>query len=91
MLVGIVIGRIWAVKKLEELPPGALLEIELETKSNGSSHIIAYDPLGCGDGERVLIATGSTANRATRAGNTFIDATVIASLEDDSGAKKKTK
>ena len=30
MKTGMVIGKVWATKRLDELPGGALLEVELE-------------------------------------------------------------
>ena len=39
----------WSTKRLEELPPGAMLEVEVD----GGARLIAFDPLGCGDGEKV--------------------------------------
>ena len=87
MLAGKVVGHVWSAKKLEQLPAGALLEIELEA---GAGTLIALDPLGCGGGERVLICTGSTVNRYFPGGDALVDAVVIASLEA-SNPKAKAK
>ena len=55
MKTGIVIGKVWATKRLAELPTGALLEVALEEDNGSGERVIAYDPLGAGAGERVLI------------------------------------
>lgn len=86
MLVGKIVDRVWAVKKLEKLPVGALLKIELE--DSAKTKLIALDPLGCGDGERVLVVTGSVAAGAV-GHDALIDAVVVASLEEASSKKSK--
>lgn len=90
MRAGKVIGRVWSTKKLEQLPPGALLRIELEAKAGT---IIALDPLGCGENEQVLIASGSVA-RDYLSGSPPVDAVVIASLDEEAAqsiSKSKSK
>ena len=59
MIKGRVIGRVWSTKRLEALPQGALLEVEIES----GARLIAFDPLGCGEGEEVLVTQGSVAAR----------------------------
>ena len=86
MRAGKVIGRVWSTKKLEQLPAGALLRVELEAKAGT---IIALDPLGCGENEQVLVVTGSVANDYV-SGGAAVDAVIIASL-DDATAKPKPK
>ena len=58
MLRARVIGNVWATKRLPEIPNGAFLEVEVEP---GEAHLIAFDVLGSGVGEAVLVATGSVA------------------------------
>ncbi len=58
MLRGRVTGSIWATRRVEQIPNGAFLEVEVE----GGSRLVAFDVLGSGVGERVLIATGSVAS-----------------------------
>ena len=84
MKTGIVVGRVWATKRLEELPTGALLEIDLEPADGGSpERIVAIDPLGCLDGERVLVVQGSVAKAWFEGGRAVIDALVIGSLDEE--------
>ncbi len=64
MKTGYVVGRVWATKRLGEMPSGALLEIDLEATGGGGGpgeRLVAFDPLGCGEGERVLVTQGSVA------------------------------
>ena len=79
MRAGKVVGRVWSTKKLEQLPVGALLRIELEA---GAGTVIAFDPLGCGEHEEVLVSTGTTARGYFTGADTLVDAVVIASLDD---------
>ena len=53
MKTGTVIGRIVASKRLPELPPGALLEVQLDYPKDV---VVCFDPMGCGIGEREEIA-----------------------------------
>jgi len=61
VILGKVIGKIWATRKLKELPGGALLKIEAIENGENPERIIAYDPLGAGTGEQVLVTLGSVA------------------------------
>lgn len=77
MIRGKVIGRLWATKRVDGLPQGALLDVELE---NGT-RLIAFDPLGCGEGEDVLITQGSVAAAHFESIKAPIDALIIASID----------
>jgi ethanolamine utilization protein EutN len=85
MIRGRVKGRCWATKRIDDMPQGALLNVELE---NGS-HMIAFDPLGCGDGEQVLITQGSVAASYFKTIKAPIDALIIGSLDEEDTRKKK--
>ena len=84
MKVGTVIGKIWATRKLNELPNGALLEIDLIDNGENPERILAFDPLGAGSGERVLVTQGSVAKGWFKSGNAVIDALVIGIVDDTS-------
>jgi microcompartment protein CcmK/EutM len=73
-----VIGRVWATKRVATLPQGALLEVELE---NGA-RLIALDPLGCGEGEEVLITQGSVAAAYFDKVRAPVDALIIGSIDE---------
>jgi len=80
MIKGRVIGRVWSTKRLEALPQGALLEVEVES----GSRLIAYDPLGCGEGEEVLVTQGSVAAGWFEGVKAPVDALIVGSI-DESG------
>ena len=81
MIRGRVIGRVWATKRIDTLPQGALLDVELE---NGS-HLVAFDPLGCGEGEAVLITQGSVAAGWFKTEKAPVDALIIGSIDESDG------
>jgi len=58
MKTGTVVGRLWSSKRLPELPAGALIEVQLDCPKDV---VVCFDPLGCGEGERVLITIGAPA------------------------------
>lgn len=76
MVRATVIGSVWATKRLDGLPPGAFLEVEVD----GGARLVAFDTLGSGPGERVLIVQGSVA-AAHLPGNPPIDALIIGSID----------
>jgi ethanolamine utilization protein EutN len=82
-----VVGPVWATKRLEALPSGALIEIELDGADR--ERIVAYDVLGCGDGERVLVALGSTAASWFPDGPRPIDALIVGSLDQPERAVQR--
>ena len=59
MLRATVTGSVWATRRVDALPSGALLEV----RTDDGATLIAFDVLGSGVGERVLVATGSVASR----------------------------
>lgn len=79
MIRGRVKGRCWATKRIDDMPQGALLDVELE---NGSL-LVAYDPLGCGAGEEVLITQGSVAAGYFKDIKAPVDALIIGSLDEE--------
>ena len=86
MKTGIVIGKVWATKRLDEVPGGALLEIHME---EDDERLIAYDALGAGDGERVLVTQGSAAKGWFKDGKAVIDALVIGIVDQARNAKSE--
>ena len=78
MIRGRVTGRIWSTKHIETMPGGALLEVTLDT---GGS-LIALDPLGCAEGEAVLVTQGSVAAAYFTKYKAPIDALIIGSIDE---------
>ena len=58
MLTATVVGNVWSTRRLPEIPNGAFLEVEAE---GTGQRLVAFDVLGSGVGERVLVAQGSVA------------------------------
>jgi ethanolamine utilization protein EutN len=73
-----VTGSVWATRRLEELPRGAFLEVQ----SEDGARLIAFDVLGSGLGERVLVATGSVAAGWFAPEHPPLDALIIGSLDE---------
>lgn len=90
MIVGEVIGNVWATRKEDQLRGLTFLVIEAEsgTKAAQGERIVAVDRIGAGTGDKVLITRGSAASRIT--GEALpIDAAVIGiidSVETERGA-----
>ena len=80
MLRARVIQSIWSTKKIDSIPSGAFLEVEVEP---GGTRLVAFDVLGSGVGEAVLVTTGSVA-AAWLPGDTHpIDALIIGSIDEE--------
>ncbi len=80
MLTARVIGNVWATRRLAELPNGAFLEVEAE---GTGQRLIAFDVLGSGVGERVLITQGSVAASWFPGKPPPVDALIIGSIDPD--------
>jgi ethanolamine utilization protein EutN len=78
MLRATVTGSVWATRRLEALPAGALLEVQ----TDDGATLIAFDVLGSGVGERVLVATGSVASGHFAPEHPPLDALIIGSLDE---------
>ncbi len=78
MIRGRVTGRVWSSKHIETLPGGALLEVAIE----GGGSLIALDPLGCNEGEAVLVTQGSVAAAYFPNVRAPIDALIIGSIDE---------
>ena len=84
----VVIGNVWSTKRLKEIPNGAMLEIELE--DGKGTRLVAFDVLGCGVGERVLVSTGSVAAAWFPGKAPPIDALIIGSIDEPSAKKQNS-
>jgi ethanolamine utilization protein EutN len=78
MLIGRVMGSVWATKRLDEIPHGALLDVE----TDGGDRLVVFDVLGTGIGEWVLVVTGSVASRHLGESQPPIDALIIGSVDE---------
>lgn len=79
MLKATVVGNVWSTKRVQGLPNGAFLEVEVD---GGGSRLVAFDVLGSGVGERVLVATGSVAAAYFPDPHPPVDALIIGSIDE---------
>jgi ethanolamine utilization protein EutN len=79
MLRANVIGNVWSSRRVDGLPNGAFLEVQIV---GTRTHLIAFDTLGSGLGEQVLIAQGSAAAQWFGDEHPPIDALVIGSIDE---------
>ena len=80
MISATVTGQVWSTRHIDGLPPGAFLEVEPD---GSGSRLIAFDVLGSGVGERVLIAQGSVAASWFTGTPPPVDALIIGSIDTD--------
>jgi ethanolamine utilization protein EutN len=87
MLTATVIGNVWATRRVAGLPNGAFLEVEAD---GSGQRLIAFDVLGSGPGERVLVAQGSVAAAwlGGQASPPPIDALIIGSIDTQPETEK---
>jgi microcompartment protein CcmK/EutM len=78
MVTATVVGNVWSTRRLKEIPNGAFLEVELE---GSHSRLVAFDVLGSGIGERVLVAQGSVAAAWFPGKAPPIDALIVGSID----------
>jgi ethanolamine utilization protein EutN len=78
MLRATVTGSVWATRRVDSLPNGALLEV----RTDDGASLIAFDVLGSGAGERVLVATGSVASGYFSPDHPPLDALIIGILDE---------
>ena len=87
MIQATVTGHVWSTRRIEGIPAGALLEVQVD---GSESRLIAFDVLGSGLGERVLVAQGSVAANWFSGTPPPVDALIIGSIDTDgsSGNRK---
>jgi ethanolamine utilization protein EutN len=85
MLTATVVGNVWSTRRLAEIPNGAFLEVEAE---GTGTRLVAFDVLGSGVGERVLVAQGSVAAAWFPGKAPPIDALIIGSIDEPAGGRR---
>ena len=83
MILGKVIGTVWSTKKDENLIGSKLLivrQLDLDFKEK-SNFLIAVDSVGAGEGEIVLVASGSSARQTVITKNKPVDAVIMAIVD----------
>lgn len=80
MIKATVIGPVWATKRLDGFPSGALLEVQ---RHGTEQRYVALDYLGSGIGDHVLVALGSSVSQHL-SGSPPTDALVVGVLDQPS-------
>ncbi|ANI42527.1 MULTISPECIES: EutN/CcmL family microcompartment protein [Mycobacteriaceae] len=78
MIRGTVIGQVWSTRRIDGIPAGAFLEVEVD---GSGSRLIAFDVLGSGVGEQVLVTQGSVAASWFTGTPPPVDALIIGSID----------
>ncbi|PIW69493.1 MAG: ethanolamine utilization protein EutN [Ignavibacteriales bacterium CG12_big_fil_rev_8_21_14_0_65_30_8] len=83
MFLGKVIGTVWSTRKDENLVGAKFLivrhlDLEMKEKDN---FVVAVDSVGAGEGEVVLVATGSSSRQTTFTQNKPVDAVIMAIVD----------
>ena len=83
MFLGKVIGTVWSTKKDENLVGAKFLivrqlDLDLNEKNN---FVVAVDSVGAGEGEIVLVATGSSSRQTEFTKNKPVDAVIMAIVD----------
>jgi ethanolamine utilization protein EutN len=81
MIKATVTGQVWSTRRVEGVPAGAFLEVEVD---GSGSRLIAFDVLGSGVGEQVLITQGSVAASWFTGTPPPVDALIIGSIDPNS-------
>jgi len=79
MIVGTVIGNVWATRKNEDLSGCKLMIVEPYCYDGHAKQypIVAVDQIGAGVGETVLVVTGSSARISVSDGRKPIDHVIV--------------
>jgi len=83
VFLGKVIGTVWSTKKDENLVGAKFLIVnELDLDLNEKDRfVVAVDSVGAGDGEVVLVATGSSSRQTEFTKDKPVDAVIMAIVD----------
>lgn len=84
MMIGTVIGNVWATRKEDALNGLKLMVVQRVDFADSAAHesFVAVDCVGAGIGERVLVVTGSSARMALGNPQAPVDAAIVGILDD---------
>jgi carbon dioxide concentrating mechanism protein CcmL len=83
LFLGKVIGTVWSTKKDENLVGAKFLivkQLDLNMKEK-DNFVVAVDSVGAGEGEVVLVATGSSSRQTEFTKNKPVDAVIMAIVD----------
>ena len=78
MIRATVTGTVWSSRRLKEIPNGAFLEVRAV---DAATTFVAFDVLGSGVGEEVLVVQGSVASAWFGESHPPVDALIIGSVD----------
>lgn len=83
MFLGRVIGTVWSTKKDENLVGAKFLIVrQLDLDYNEKENfVVAVDSVGAGEGEVVLVATGSSSRQTSITKDKPVDAVIMAIVD----------
>jgi ethanolamine utilization protein EutN len=84
MIVGKVLGNVWATRKEQSLNGLKLMIVKRFDPCSGKDleTIVAADFIGAGAGETVLVTTGSSARLAGRLTDSSVDAVIVGIIDE---------
>jgi len=84
MIIGKVIGNVWATRKEHSLNGLKMLVVKPIDHYAGTSRpeLVAADAVGAGVGDVVLVATGSSARKALDKRDSSVDATIVGIVDE---------
>jgi len=83
LFLGRVIGTVWSTRKDENLVGAKFLivrQVDLKLKDK-DNFVVAVDSVGAGEGEIVLVATGSSSRQTEFTKNKPVDAVIMAIVD----------
>ena len=84
MLTAKLTGHIWSTRKAESLNGLKLMQAEIiGGGSDSGKRIIVVDIISAGNGDRVIITTGSSARRMLGNDDVPVDAVVVGIIDED--------
>lgn len=84
MIVGEVIGNIWATRKEDTLNGLKFMVVQYQDPilPEKKSSFVAVDCVGAGSGDRVLVVTGSSARIAIKNVDAPVDAAIVGIIDE---------
>lgn len=84
MIIGKVVGNVWATRKDEALNGFKLLVVKPldEYSERDIPTLVATDTIGAGIGDKVLVVKGSSARQALDKNSVPIDATIVGIIDE---------